>query len=84
MAHAAGDPTRATALSHAEIQEYPHNLAAGGAITPLALERFDLVAARCGFDCAHWAFHLRPCRSTLQRVLNAIGRHRELMGVGTS
>ena len=78
MAHAAGNPTRAAALSHAEIPERTANLKAGGALTPLAFERFDLAAARCELDCAHRFFQCHPSRSTLQRLLNAIRRHREL------
>lgn len=80
MAHAAGYPTRASVPSHAEIQEYPQNLAAGGKVTPLAFEHFDLVAARCELDCAHRAFQRHASRATLQRLLNAIRRHRELTG----
>ena len=83
MAHAAGDSTRANVRSRVGFSEYPQNLAAGAVITPLALERFDLVAARCGFDCAHWAFQKHRSRSTFQRLLDAIRRHRELTG-GTS
>ena len=83
MAHAAGDSTRANVRSRVGFSEYPQNLAAGGAITPLALERFDLVAARSELECAHRAFQRHPSRSTLQRLLNAIRRHHELMG-GTS
>jgi hypothetical protein len=80
MAHAAGDSTRATVESRLENSEYPQNLAAGGAITPPALERFDLVAARCELECAHRAFQRYASRSTLQRLLNAIRGHRELTG----
>jgi hypothetical protein len=80
MAHAAGNPTRAAALSHAEIQERTANLKAGGTLTSLAFERFDLAAAQCELDCAHRVFQCHPSRSTLQRLLNAIRRHRELRG----
>jgi hypothetical protein len=80
MAHAAGDSTRAPARLRVEIQEYPQNLAAGGAISPLALERFDLVAARLELDHAHRACQDHASRSTLQRLLNAVRRHRELTG----
>ena len=83
MTHAAGDSTRATVESRVGFPKYPQHVSAGGAITPLALERFDLVAARCGFDCAHWAFQKHRSRSTFQRLLHAIRRHRELTG-GTS
>jgi hypothetical protein len=76
MAHAAGDSTRANARSRVENRQYPQNLAAGGAVTPLALERFDLVAARCELECAHRAFQRHASRSTLQRLLDAIRRHR--------
>ena len=78
MAHAAGDRTRAAALSHAENLERTVNLKAGGTITPLAFKRFDLTAARCELDCAHRAFQRHPSCFTLQRLLNAICRHREL------
>jgi hypothetical protein len=64
MAYAAGNPTRAAALSHADSAERPKNAQAGGAITPLAFERFDLVAARCELDCAHRVFQCHPSRST--------------------
>ena len=80
MAHAAGNPTRAATLSHAESLERTANLKAGGVMTPLAFERFDLAAARCELDCAHRVFQCHPSRSTLQRLLNAIRRHRELRG----
>ena len=56
MAHAAGDPTRAAAQSHAESPERTGNLMAGGPITPLASERLDLVTARCELDSAHRVF----------------------------
>jgi len=49
-------------------------------MTPLAFERFDLAAARCELDRAHRVFQCHPSRSTLQRLLNAIRRHRELRG----
>ena len=78
MAHAAGNPTRAAALSHAESPERTANLKAGGMITPLAFERFDLVAARCELDCAHRALQRHPSCSTPQCLLDAICRHREL------
>ena len=54
--------------------------AAGRETTPLAFERFDLAAARCELDCAHRVFQCHPSRSTLQRLLNAIRRHREQRG----
>ena len=54
--------------------------AAGRETTPLAFERFDLAAARCGLDCAHRVFQCHPSRSTLQRLLNTIRRHREQRG----
>ena len=60
--------------------EYTANSLAGGGTTPLASERFDLVAPRCELNCAHRAFQRHPSRSTLQRQLNAIRRHRELTG----
>jgi hypothetical protein len=63
--------------------EYTANSSAGGEVTPLALGRFNLVAARRELDCAHRAFQRHPSRSTLQRLLHAICRHRELIG-GTS
>jgi hypothetical protein len=78
MAHAAGNPTRAATLSHAENLERTANLKAGGALTPLAFERFDLAAARCELDCAHRVFQCHPSRSTLQCLLDAIRHHREL------
>ena len=80
MAHAAGNPIRAATLSLAESLERTANLKAGGAMTPLAFERFDLAAARCELDRAHRVFQCHPSRSTLQRLLNAIRRHRELRG----
>jgi hypothetical protein len=80
MAHAAGNLTRAAALSHAESPERTANLKAGGMITPLAFERFDLVAARCELDCAHRAFQRHASRSSHQRLHNAIHRHRQLTG----
>ena len=80
MAHAAGNPTRAAALSHAEMPERTANLKAGGALTPLAFERFDLAAPRCELDCAHRVFQCHPSPSILQRLLNAIRRHRDLRG----
>jgi hypothetical protein len=33
---------------------------AGGAMTPLAFERFDLAVARCELDCAHRVFQCPP------------------------
>jgi hypothetical protein len=78
MSSAAGDSTRANTRSRVENRQYPQNLAAGGAITPLALERFDLLATRCELDQAHRAFQRHASRSTLQRLLNAIRCHREL------
>jgi hypothetical protein len=78
MAHAAGDSTRAAVLSHAESPECTGNLKAGGTITPLALERFDLAAARCELEGAHRVLQRHPTRSTLQRLLDAVRRHREL------
>jgi hypothetical protein len=56
-------------------------LKAGGTITPLAFERFDLMAARCELDCAHRAFQRQAPRATHARLLNVIHRHRELTGV---
>jgi hypothetical protein len=78
MAHAAGNSTRASARSRVGFSEYPQDLAAGGVITLLAFERFDLVAARCELECAHRAFQRQTSRLTLQRLLNAIRRHPEL------
>ena len=61
MASATCDPTRAATLSHAESLERTANLKAGGAMTPLAFERFDLAAARCELDRAHRVFQCHPC-----------------------
>ena len=83
MAHAAADSSRGIARSRVEISEYPQNLAAGGGITPLALERFDLVAVRFELDCAHGEFQRHPSRSTLQPLqhqFNAIRAYCELTG----
>jgi hypothetical protein len=80
MAHAAAHSSRATARSRVGFSEYPQTVAAGAAITPLALERFDLVAARCELDCAHRAFQRRASRSTVQHLFNAIRAYCELTG----
>jgi hypothetical protein len=77
MGHAAADSSPATVESRVRNLEFPQNFAA---ITPLALVRFDLVAARLELNTAHRAFQNHASRSTLQRLLNAIRRHRELTG----
>jgi hypothetical protein len=78
MSSAAADSSRANARSRVESRQYPKNLVAGREISPLTFERFDLAAAPCELDCAHRVFQRHPSRSTLQRLLNAICRHREL------
>jgi hypothetical protein len=80
MAHAAGDSTRAPARLRVEIHEYPHNLEADGALTPLALERFDLVAVRYELECAHRAFQERASRSTPSTSVQCYSCLRELTG----
>jgi hypothetical protein len=64
MTHAARDSTRANARPRVGFSEYPQNLAAGGAITPLALERFDWSRPRCALSEAHAAFLRHLSRST--------------------
>jgi hypothetical protein len=49
----------------------------------LALEQFDLVAARYALSEAHAAFVRHLSHSTLRCLLHAIRRHRERIG-GTS
>jgi hypothetical protein len=79
---AVGDPTRAFACVGVEISEHPQNLAAGWVLTPLAFERFDLVAARCELDRAHRAFSVHPCALTHQRLTRALRRYRALIDGG--
>jgi hypothetical protein len=79
MAHAASDSTRAPARLRVGIQEHPQNLAAGGAITLLALERFDLVGARCELNAAHRAFLLHSCALTHQRFTRALRLYRTII-----
>jgi hypothetical protein len=68
MASGAANSSRATVESRVAFLEYS-NLAAGGAITPLALERFDLVAVRFELECAHWAFQQHPSVSSARSTL---------------
>jgi hypothetical protein len=81
MAHARDKRIPAAIRPHAENQEHLPNVSAGWVLTPLVFERFDLVAARCELNCAHRAFRLRRCRFTYRRLLQAIRRHRALIGV---